>query len=180
MPRYALTVAALLAGSSVAHAVILEDFQFNDANGTELGAAANSINPGNLWQNSSAGSPIPGDLVNSTVQDGVFNVMKNDNFFSTRHLQIDNITSGIVYLVTEVASWNIIADASSLPLLPPLPCALPLLVSVQKPQPPKSPSSPATTTKSPTPALAVSGCAAALARSPPPLGPGSGCCRAWD
>ncbi|MEQ9454072.1 MAG: hypothetical protein RLN76_05690 [Phycisphaeraceae bacterium] len=112
MPTRIITpILATLALTSVSSAVILEDFRFDDPNGTELGAAANAINPTNLWQNSSGGLPIPGDVADSTVQDGVFRIAKADDLFSTRHLQIDDITSGVAYLVADVAGWNV--DASN-------------------------------------------------------------------
>jgi len=109
-PRAALAALATLTLAGPASAVVFEDFPFNDPNGTELGAAENVANPGNQWNNSSGGVAIPGDVANSFVQDGVFRVQKDDDFFSTRHLQIDNITSGVRYLVVENATWNIVDD----------------------------------------------------------------------
>jgi len=114
-PLSILAALAVISASTTAHAVISEDFQFNDVNGTELGAAVNSANGGNLWMNNGTdvgGNPIgvPGNVLNSTVQNGSFNIMKNDDLFYTRHLQIDNITSGVEYLVVDIAGWNVVAD----------------------------------------------------------------------
>lgn len=108
--------AALSLGVASANATIFEDFTFDDPNGTELGSAANSANPGNLWMNASRNEvtdelePIPGDVADSFVQDGVFRIAKDDDLYSTRHLQIDNITSGVTYLVAEVAGWNVLVN----------------------------------------------------------------------
>ena len=112
---FPLAAAAVVAVSTAANAVVFEDFQFNDPNGTELGSAVNTANPGNLWMNNGTdinNDPIgiPGDVSGSTVQDGSFSIMKADDLYYTRHLQIDNVTSGVQYLVVDIAGWNIVAD----------------------------------------------------------------------
>ena len=93
---------ALLAAQGPAQAVILEDFQFNDANDTLLTAAANSANGANLWFDGI--TPIN----TSSVQNGVYRIQKNTDDFGTAFLQIEpNITNGTVWVVAEIAGYNI-------------------------------------------------------------------------
>ncbi|QDT00815.1 hypothetical protein [Adhaeretor mobilis] len=87
------------------HAGVLEDFQFNDSNGTTLGDAANSANNGNNWEPST-------QLNNSSVLNGVFRIQNDDPGLNSSYLQIDNITSGTVWMVAEMDGWNFTPDPS--------------------------------------------------------------------
>ncbi len=82
------------------NAAILEDFLFNDANGTLLENTVNSANPGNMWNADTA------DMTESTVQNGKFNIKKANDNFGTNFLDITNVTSGKVWLVAEIAGWH--------------------------------------------------------------------------
>ncbi len=103
-PLSAITALAVLSVGSTAHATIFEDFQFNDANGTLLAAAANSANPANFMFEDVA------DMAPSSVQDGVYHINKANDNLGHNYFDIDDITSGVRYMVMEVAGWNIIAD----------------------------------------------------------------------
>ncbi len=90
--------------ASSAMAAVLEDFEFSDVNGTLLAAAANSVNPLNLWNEDTT------DMDNSSVQDGVFRIQKSSaigtpNGFGTNYLDIANVSSGRVWLVAEIGGW---------------------------------------------------------------------------
>jgi len=82
---------------SAAHAAVLEDFPFDDADGTLLADAANAANPGNQW------SVDTTDQTETAVEAGALVVRKNNDGFATNFLQIDNITSGQAWLVAEFA-----------------------------------------------------------------------------
>ncbi|MEZ6192473.1 MAG: hypothetical protein R3C45_14450 [Phycisphaerales bacterium] len=99
-----LAAAATLAAGSTGYAVIYEDFQFNDANGTLLAAAVNSANPGNFMFEDDV------DMAPSAVIDGVYRINKANDNLGHNYLDIADITSGVRYLVMEVAGWNIVAD----------------------------------------------------------------------
>ncbi len=78
---------------------IMQDFLFDDANGTLLTAAANAASPGNQWTDDA-------DLANTSVQSGGLLIQKNNNGFAGHYLQIDNISEGEAWLVMEVDGWN--------------------------------------------------------------------------
>jgi hypothetical protein len=89
-----------------AAAGVLEDFPFDDANGTLLSAAANSINAANLWNEDTT------DMDNSTVQNGIYHIQKasavgTPNGFGTNYLDIANVTTGRVWLVAEIDGWHL-------------------------------------------------------------------------
>lgn len=84
-----------------ASAAVLEDFQFNDPNGTLLANALNSgTGTGNIWNED------PNDSINSAVLDGKYRIQKNNNELTTHFLDINNITSGKAWVVTEISGWN--------------------------------------------------------------------------
>ncbi|MEM8947073.1 MAG: hypothetical protein AAGD11_18005 [Planctomycetota bacterium] len=94
-----LLIAAAMSGAS--SAAILEDFTFDDPNGTVLGAAANTgTNAGNLWVEDVT------DMSNSSVLNGSYRIQKDNDNFGTNYLQIDNIASGQAWLVAEIAGWS--------------------------------------------------------------------------
>ncbi len=94
-------LATVLAFASSACAVDFEAFEFNDPNGTELFQAANSVNAANRWFTTNAGV----DVLPSEVRNGSFNVYKDTNAFVSSYLQMDNVSSGKVYLITRMSSW---------------------------------------------------------------------------
>lgn len=102
-----LALAGALMACGAARAGVIEDFQFNDADDTLLGAAANSANATNLW------SAVDSDLTFSSVQSGVFHVEKDNQNPGDSFLQIDNITSGKAWLVAEFAGWTFSADVGT-------------------------------------------------------------------
>ncbi len=95
------TILLGMAGPARAGALMtnLEDFPFDDANGTALPDAANVANPGNQWTDDS-------DTTNTAVADGVLRIQKDNDGFGTHFLQIDNIDSGTAWIVAEIAGWN--------------------------------------------------------------------------
>ena len=119
MTRLALLgLAAALAIVSPAGAIDLELFEFGDANDTQLTAAANTANPGNGWfydEEATALNPQApptfdagtGDV--STVQSGAYRVVTDSGFdagIESRYLDIDNVTSGKVFLEATLSSWQ--------------------------------------------------------------------------
>jgi hypothetical protein len=98
-----LPLAAMVALAAFAlpvRAAVLEDFNFSETNGTTLdsvdntGTAAHSIVLGGAsW------SP-------SVTNDGSFRVDNTATNLATAYIDIDNITSGKVWLVAEMAGWN--------------------------------------------------------------------------
>ncbi len=93
-----------LALANVSQAGILEDFQFNDTNGTLLAAAANSVPLGGTWNEDTT------DMTFSSVQNGVYRIQKDTavtpSGFGTNFLDIANITSGKAWIVAEIAGWH--------------------------------------------------------------------------
>ena len=102
-----LALAGALLASGAARAGLLEDFEFNDAGGTLLGAAANSANAANLW------SAVDTDLTFSSVQGGVFHIEKDNQNPGDSFLQIDNITSGKAWLVVDFTGWSFSSEVGT-------------------------------------------------------------------
>jgi hypothetical protein len=102
LPLLALLLS--LAQVSVCQAGVLEDFPFNDSNGTLLADAANSVPLGGTWNEDTT------DMDNSSVQNGVYRIQKSSavtpSGFGTNFLDIANITSGKAWLVAEMAGWH--------------------------------------------------------------------------
>jgi hypothetical protein len=97
-------VLGLLCGGSPANAALLEDFQFNDANNTSLANAANSASS-HMWVEDT-------DHV-STIQvlNGKLNIIKNNTDFVTEGLEIDDVSSGTLWMVAEFSDWAILGSA---------------------------------------------------------------------
>jgi hypothetical protein len=98
----ALFALLLLGGAS--QAAILEDFQFNDANGTALNAAANSASS-HMWVHDND-HPASIQVLNNSL-----NIIKNDTQFVTEGLGIDDVNSGVLWMVAEFLNWAIVGDA---------------------------------------------------------------------
>lgn len=86
--------------SDLASATIIEDFLFNDAEGTAIEAAANSANPGNLFDADADNADV---VTNGTGQLNVS--LKNNTAFGTNYVNNDNITTGRVFGVMEL-TWD--------------------------------------------------------------------------
>ncbi|TWT78317.1 hypothetical protein Pla123a_11080 [Posidoniimonas polymericola] len=99
----------LVALSPPADAVDLEAFEFNDPNLTELTAAANTANPGNSWVSSETNGFS--DMTPSRVISGSYQILKEQGGLATNHLQIDNVTSGSVFLVARMSEWAFREDS---------------------------------------------------------------------
>lgn len=80
---------------------IIQDFLFDDTNGTLLPAAANAAAPGNQWT-------ADADLTNTSVQSGSLLIQKNNNNSANHFLQIDDIDQGEAWLVMEIDGWNFV------------------------------------------------------------------------
>lgn len=91
----------------LAHAVDIEAFEFNDFNGTTLENAANSVNPGRLWSVTNGGA----DMAPSSVESGSYRIIKDQVGLAQNRLDIDNITSGVVYLSATFSSWKFTAPS---------------------------------------------------------------------
>ncbi len=110
--RTATTTMAVIAAVAVsfpgdASAGILQDFTFNDANGTAIDSAVNSASPANVWltQNNN---------VESFVNGGKFRINKQTVTGQVGNtLDIANVISGKAWLVAEIGGWNYTATASS-------------------------------------------------------------------
>ena len=96
----ALALAGLFVASSATQAAVLQEFLFNDANGTLLADTANTGTGGNIWFEDSA------DMLGSSVQNGKYRIQKNNDGFGTNYLDIENVTSGKVWLVAEMSGWS--------------------------------------------------------------------------
>jgi hypothetical protein len=104
-----LALTALFAAG--ARAAILEDFQFGDAGGTVITAAANSANPGNNWLSQNT-------AINAAVQGGSFRIEKGGEATPVtgqvaNSLDIANVASGKIWLVADIARWFYTDVASS-------------------------------------------------------------------
>ena len=99
---WALALLTLAILSTTASAAILEEFTFDDANGTLLDGAVNSANTGNMWT-----VDTDGDMTNSSVLNGSYRIQKDNDLFGTNWLQIDNITDGQAWIVAEISGWSL-------------------------------------------------------------------------
>ena len=89
--------------SDLASATIIEDFQFDDAIGTEYDAAANSANPGNLLSTDSDPTDLAGV---STDGFGNLNASAKSNFdFGTTLVDTVDRSTGRVFGVMEL-TWD--------------------------------------------------------------------------
>jgi hypothetical protein len=105
-PRIAIPAILLimLAGAQ-ARAALIENFDFNDADGTALNMAANSANAGNNWIHDTD------HVASIQVQGGALNIVKNDTNFVTEGLGFDDVNSGVLWMVAEFRDWAILGSA---------------------------------------------------------------------
>lgn len=94
-----VALAALLL-TGPARAAILEDFQFDDPNGTLLQDAENSVPLGATWNEDAA------DMSGSSVLNGVYRIQKDNEGFGTNYLNTTNFSTGKAWLVAEITGWN--------------------------------------------------------------------------
>ena len=91
--------------SKIALAVDYESFEFNDANGTQLGSVTNTANPGNSWF-------VDPDMGGSQTQQnlggrpGSYYIIKSSSSSDNNFLQIADITSGTRYLTAKISGWS--------------------------------------------------------------------------
>ncbi|MEO0529991.1 MAG: PEP-CTERM sorting domain-containing protein, partial [Planctomycetota bacterium] len=111
MIRSLLPTLAALSVATPSSGVDLEVFEFNDPTNTPLTAAANSANPGNNWfydeEATTPGDATTGDI--SSVQSGSYRIVTDSAFSSgleSRFLDIDNVSSGTIYLTATFSGWN--------------------------------------------------------------------------
>jgi len=102
-----LIAATVLTGVGTAEAAILEDFTFSEPDGTLLGDAENSANPGNSWT-------VDTDTVESAMLDGKFRIQKQSiSVLASNYIDIENITNSKAWLVAEIAGWNYTTTSTS-------------------------------------------------------------------
>jgi hypothetical protein len=94
-----LTTLASLILTAAAQAVDIEAFEFNDADGTTLTNATNTINAANIWFEDPQMAP-------SDIRGGVYNIVKGSQALESNYLQLGNITSGTRFLVLRAGSWS--------------------------------------------------------------------------
>lgn len=113
--KYAAFVVALCVATSCAisvRAAILEDFLFDDPDGTVITSTVNSANSGNNWLSQNTN-------ITAGVENGSFRLQKGGESPTPvtgqviNVLNIANITSGRAWLVAELAGWSYTATASS-------------------------------------------------------------------
>lgn len=89
--------------SDLASATIIEDFQFDDAAGTQYDAAANSANAGNLLSTDTTPADLAG--VNTDAFGNLNASLKSNTQFGTTLVDTADRTTGRVYGVMEV-TWD--------------------------------------------------------------------------
>ncbi len=100
--RQVLSGVVLVCVAVTAKGVDLELFEFNDPNGTELSGALNSVTS-HMWTTSETDGSS--DMLPSDVQSGSYRVIKDFLGLGENWLQIDNVTTGKVFLVARMSNW---------------------------------------------------------------------------
>ncbi len=100
--RQVLSGVVLLFVAVTAKGVDLELFEFSDSNGTELSGALNSVTS-HMWTTSETQGVS--DMLPSNVQSGSYRVIKDFDGLAENWLQIDDVTTGKVYLVARMSNW---------------------------------------------------------------------------
>jgi len=99
----AAVFAVMLCGAAT-HAALLENFDFNDADGTALNAAANSASA-HMWVHDTD------HAATIQVQGGSLNIVKNNTDFVTEGLGLDDVSSGVLWMVARFADWAVLGSA---------------------------------------------------------------------
>ncbi len=94
-----VSAATVFSLPTVARAIDIEAFEFNDSDGTLLANATNAINAANKWIEDPGMAP-------SDIRGGVYNVVKGTLVLESNYLQLGNITSGTRYLVARMSKWD--------------------------------------------------------------------------
>jgi hypothetical protein len=98
-------IVGVLFGASALNAGLIEDFRFNDENGTDLNAAANSATPAHQWIHDT-------DHVGTIeVQNGSLNIVKNTTDFVTEGMAFDDVNSGSLWMVAKFKDWAVLGAA---------------------------------------------------------------------
>ena len=87
-----------------ARAGLLENFDFNDADNTTLDMAVNSASS-HMWVHDTDHA--------ATIQvlGGSLNIVKNNTDFVTEGLGLDDVSSGVLWMVAEFANWAVLGNA---------------------------------------------------------------------
>jgi hypothetical protein len=105
-PRIAIpAILVVVLGSAPSRAALIENFDFNDADGTALNMAANSANAGNNWIHDTD------HAATIQVQGGSLNIIKNNTDFVTEGLGLADVNSGVLWMVAEFKDWAILGSA---------------------------------------------------------------------
>ncbi|TWU29423.1 PEP-CTERM sorting domain-containing protein [Bythopirellula polymerisocia] len=96
----AMALAVLFIAGGTTQGAILEEFLFDDPNGTLLADTSNNATPGNMWGEDTV------DMSGSSVQNGKYRIQKSNNDFGTNYLDVANVTSGKAWWVAEMSGWN--------------------------------------------------------------------------
>ncbi|MEX0612316.1 MAG: PEP-CTERM sorting domain-containing protein [Pirellulales bacterium] len=99
-----LAIFAVIFFRTGTQAALLEDFQFNDADGTALNMAANSASA-HMWVHDTD------HAATIQVQSGSLNIVKNNTDFVTEGLGFDDVSSGVLWMVAEFANWAVLGSA---------------------------------------------------------------------
>ncbi len=99
------TAIAWLFNGPSSRATDIESFEFNDATGTTLDAAANTAHPGNSWFVDSGMAPSE-VAQNVDGRPGSYYILKSSTGSANNFLQIDDVTSGTRYLTAKIAGWD--------------------------------------------------------------------------
>jgi hypothetical protein len=97
-------VFAALLFAAGARGALLENFDFNDADGTALNMAANSASA-HMWVHDTD------HAATIQVQGGSLNIVKNNTDFVTEGLGFDDVNSGVLWMVAEFKDWAILGSA---------------------------------------------------------------------
>lgn len=101
--RFAI-LAGFLALVPSSRAAFLEDFHFNDSDGTALNAATNSASA-HQWVHDTD------HVASIQVQSGALNIVKNNTDFVTEGLGLDDVSTGVLWMVAEFRDWAILGAA---------------------------------------------------------------------
>ncbi len=97
--RFLLALVVACLGPSFSSATIIEDFRFNDPDGTSLGSAVNSANPGNQL------IPDTDHVSTIQVQGGALNIVKNNTNTVNEGLAFVDVSSGTLWIVATFKNW---------------------------------------------------------------------------
>jgi hypothetical protein len=99
-----LAITAVLSCAGVVRAGIIEDFRFNDPNGTALDTAANSASTHQWVHDTDHAATI-------NVQNGSLNIVKNNTDFVTEGLGLDDVSTGTLWMVAKFKDWAVLGTA---------------------------------------------------------------------